>query len=473
MSPALQLSRGLFWWKGEQIPRRHFAPANAVAGDLEIGEDGVASLKLDGVLPRPRLGQAFADALDKIPIDREIWGILVSRGESVCLGSLEINGSTLSSFAPDTERFLAHHSLVFCTTTSHRMRLKARSITFSLEGYEQWIWMNNIETEFKAGNWRALYKRNSKFRWLISGGHVAVEFFLDRPIDGKHHEIHVKEVPYIRLSFRKSFDLDRAKELSLALEDFFVLITDDESGLPFPTLRIRRHKWGIKFFFARNTRKKAPFVFSNCWLPLRAISVDFGSMFSNWAKGLDRFGPGFHLYLGNRRGISMYPEHRFASLIWGLESLHRRSTSASTNAALAKKKDRILQEISKPRDRKWLSKVLEGVGQEPSLAMRLHDLLSSICIKFDNKELTRFTDTCAKLRNNLSHFGGQREETEEYRDFLKKVIEISLALDLLYHVKLLQEIGAPQERLIWWFKEGFREYQIKQRLATAGLTKLL
>jgi hypothetical protein len=43
--------RGLFWWHGEPILDKHFAPEASVLGLLKIDDEGVATLELDGDLP--------------------------------------------------------------------------------------------------------------------------------------------------------------------------------------------------------------------------------------------------------------------------------------------------------------------------------------------------------------------------------------------------------------------------------------
>jgi hypothetical protein len=43
--------RGLFWWHGEPIPDRRFAPDAAISGLLSIADEGFTDLILDGCLP--------------------------------------------------------------------------------------------------------------------------------------------------------------------------------------------------------------------------------------------------------------------------------------------------------------------------------------------------------------------------------------------------------------------------------------
>ncbi|MDA9393123.1 hypothetical protein WN73_21680 [Bradyrhizobium sp. CCBAU 45394] len=63
----------------------------------------------------------------------------------------------------------------------------------------------------------------------------------------------------------------------------------------------------------------------------------FGDIWSNWKQKREEFGPGFYLYLGTRRGLSLYPEHRFVNLIWGIEAFHRTEYAADAKASFERK----------------------------------------------------------------------------------------------------------------------------------------
>jgi hypothetical protein len=215
-------------------------------------------------------------------------------------------------------------------------------------------------------------------------------------------------------------------------------------------------------------RSIEPVEFHTCWTRFPLIADTFGSIVENWLDRHDFFGPGFHLYLGNRRQEQMYPEHRFASLVWGLESLNRRMSPEKVNAPLQDKITRILGQISRSRDQKWLADQLAH-AHEPSLADRLSELFGTLPLNIDKKQMDAFTRHCAQRRNDVSHFGGMREPGS-YNEFLSDIMKLNEALDYLYHAKLLQMTGIPDDQIRWLFLDGFKSYQLTKTLEAVGLT---
>ena len=87
---------------------------------------------------------------------------------------------------------------------------------------------------------------------------------------------------------------------------------------------------------------------------------------------------------------------------------------------------------------------------------------------FDIKKLEAFAAACATRRNDISHFGGQRAPGA-YTELLRELERLTGALDLLYHARILQEIGIPDDHLRWWFVEGFKSRSIRRALEAVGL----
>jgi hypothetical protein len=163
----------------------------------------------------------------------------------------------------------------------------------------------------------------------------------------------------------------------------------------------------------------------------------------------------------------MYPEHRFASLIWGLEALHRATETITPNAAQAAKVKRILEQIEKRKDRDWAERFLPK-DSEPSLATRLLDLFLRIDLGIPRAELDAFARRCADRRNDVSHFGGQREPGD-YDAFLQDIMDLSVAIGLLYHGLLLDIIGVPDWLVKRRFVGGPHSYAACAVLAHNGL----
>ena len=97
--------------------------------------------------------------------------------------------------------------------------------------------MNNINTEEKGQEWSADYKKSQNKVWKIADGTLSIRYFLNRPVAGKHNNL-VEEVPYIKFRRRKNMNFDEAAKLAILIEDFFVILTDNESGLLFQPCKL-------------------------------------------------------------------------------------------------------------------------------------------------------------------------------------------------------------------------------------------
>lgn len=246
------------------------------------------------------------------------------------------------------------------------------------------------------------------------------------------------------------------------------MLSDYDKRLAFGSLRLSKSSKPVEFYFARNGRETSEKVLSHrTWVPLNQCRDFFGDVVSSWLTKYTTYGPGFHLYLGNRRGQTMYPEHRFASLMWGLEALHRSLVPEKENFAQAAKVTRILNQISSTRDREWAKRFLPKQS-EPSLANRLFYLFSLLKLDLDKNELTAFTQHCAQRRNDVSHFGGQRL-SGSYKAFLEDITKLNKAIDLFYHAIILHLIGVPDWLVKQRFVGGNLSYITSVVLANCGL----
>ncbi len=87
----------------------------------------------------------------------------------------------------------------------------------------------------------------------------------------------------------------------------------------------------------------------------------------------------------------------------------------------------------------------------------------------ENTRLRTFADRCAKLRNDISHFGGERRGGASYNDFLLELHEHGEALGALYHVLLLHEIGIDEKILKRTVFDAWGSFGIKVHFAKVGL----
>ena len=57
-------------------------------------------------------------------------------------------------------------------------------------------------------------------------------------------------------------------------------------------------------------------------------------------------------------------------------------------------------------------------AHEPPLEQRLFEVFKALPLGLDEKRLRAFCHACAKLRNDISYFGGERHDAS-YSEFLK------------------------------------------------------
>jgi hypothetical protein len=263
--------------------------------------------------------------------------------------------------------------------------------------------------------------------------------------------------------------VDQAVELTERTEDLLVLLADCNRAIDFPRLRNRPDEAGARLYFARSSRSNDERAqWNKAWVPFETCKDQFGSILETWLGKHEIFGPGFHLYLGNRRGHPMYWEHRFASLMWGLESLHRSLVPTKENIAQAAKVTRIVAQIARANDRKWAERHLPRQS-DPTLATRIFELLSTLPLGFHKGELVGFAQKCAARRNDVSHFGGVREPGD-YNDFIQDIVKLSGAVDIFYHALLLQIAGVSEERIAWHFLHGLNAPLVQLKLSDCDLT---
>ena len=294
------------------------------------------------MLPRASGSGPWAAIFDQGVIERPICGILAGRDEYVRLTELQSNGARASSRGPSNENILADRCLLSRTPFSPDAELRFRSLRFSLQGYEEWLGLRSIKVAVGRRSLTARYVRSHQYKWKLSLGKLSLEFDLRHPIQGSWSKISLTELPHLRISVNQQVDLHKTLDLARRIEDLITLLTDSDRGLNFPYLEAIGHSSPIKIYYTRLEHPQEEVVQHKCWTWFPNISGNFGSIMEKWFSKHEFFGPGFHLYLGSRRRTQLYPEHRFASLVWGLESLHRRVSSAGESTALDEKIKRIL-----------------------------------------------------------------------------------------------------------------------------------
>jgi hypothetical protein len=250
-----------------------------------------------------------------------------------------------------------------------------------------------------------------------------------------------------------------------------ILLTSSDHNLEWPSLVFSGRKQRAKLYFMRHrSEAKAPGA-HECLINFPSIADSFGDLFAALVEKREQYGPGLYLYLGTRRGMQMFVEHRFVNLIWGLEAFDRYGRGkAQADKALSDKIDRILKQVSASKDRRWLRGKLKNAA-EPSLADRLYAIFSALPLPFNLAGLRQFCEECQTRRNDISHFGGLREKDQKYGDFMRDLDKKSDVLAGLYHLHLLTVIGIDRERLDFATNKNWPLSRMERELRAAGILK--
>lgn len=458
---------GYFWWSEEALEESELIPTNSLAGNLKLDANGLAKLELHGMLSGGR--GLFGNQNENLSRKR-IRGVLKESKQHVLLMELYPNGSSFSNIGISHEGYQALKTLVSRKPLPETYPLKYYEVSFDLSGFDDWVLKNSLTTKRKKNRLTISYlaPKNRSYK-TGEGGSIKISHDLFAPFDGdRRRNLELKEVTTISYSRRKPFPLKEATTIYNRFQDLLFLLTGASKNLEWPRLKFGSPRQFCTYYFFRQEFKQSEVKWNECWLRLVDVEENFGEIFSNWQAKHEEIGPGFYLLIGTARAQKNYLENKYVSLIWGLESLHRKTKiEESENKALKAKIERILSAIPQGKDKTWLSKKLSHAN-EPSLQQRLTDIFSVLPFNFPKKDLAEFCKSCADRRNDISHFGGQRH-SQSYQDFIDEIKTKADALLILYHACILLEIGIEGEALRSIFKNSPNSFYRNEILERAGL----
>jgi hypothetical protein len=473
--PILE-DRGLFWWNDQRIPKGAFAPSSAVGGTLKVEESGSIRLELDGYLPTGKHPLVSILGWAGQPITKSIQGILKGDAGYVLLTHVANNGGSFKSKGISYEVYMALNCLVSKTAfrPDHLKPLSFRSIKMELAGFEDWLWMGAIKIKRSKSTLTAKYRRERDAHFRTKFGKLSIEYDMEGPYWGNStsRKLSLKESASIRFSPGTKVNLEECQKYYQITEELLILLTDSDYNLDWPKLTSADGKQISQLYYFRNKSAASPPAAHQCLINFPKIREGFGDLFTNLLEKRERFGPGFYLYLGTRRGMKMFIEHRFVNLIWGLEAFDRHERGQhQRDPALNQKINRILEQMKPGKDKRWLEGQLRHAG-EPNLADRLYRIFIQLPLPLDEAGLRKFCDDCAARRNEISHFGGTRQKKETYNTFMRDIDQKSDALAVLYHLHLLKEIGVNAQRLDFKANNNWRISLMQRHLREAGILKL-
>ena len=149
------------------------------------------------------------------------------------------------------------------------------------------------------------------------------------------------------------------------------------------------------------------------------------------------------MYLGNRRGIEQYTEQRFTNLIVGLEALHRSLFPATENVERKRRVESILSHITDQRDKKWVKECLNRASG-PSFRERILEIVKTGPSILEDEKVGKLVQMCARFRHVIAHTGAA-SSPEDYEISVRTVFSLTEILSVIYHARILQEIGISGE----------------------------
>ena len=488
---ALLELEGYFWWLGETIPVGQYAPPSALPGVLTISEDGLGKLIVTGSLMTAepvkldRAGRLGAENnLDTLK-ERTIAGWVEKGFHQVYLRNVVYGRVVRSTGGQEAESFRAGFSLIGRSTLSeNRSELTFSRLSIELSGLDSWRWNDAIRLEPEnsdaTGRFQTIRWQTDAPEYPLKGGKVRLRTDV--------HCDRIEEIPLREVSFRQYDWLDYIPESPVTpellkqefghIEEFLALLTGAYYYLDWPQISNGKGDEFESFtlYFQRFREKMEPLEVTQLWTTFPQVEKQFGALYEN-ARGMRlTYGPGFYLRFGALRNTSMYIEHGFVNLIWGIESLHRiahpelkGSTSAIEMVEGFKKIIEAQKTILNSDERRWFDRATK-VASEPNLKDRIEDLFSRLPWRIESSSLARFADECAHRRNDLSHHGGPRSNGEHaYETFLVQLMKLSAALSILYHAALLQKIGVDERTLRLPLEHNPVRARLRPLLAEADL----
>lgn len=470
-SPVLQ-ERGLFWWAGDPLSTRQFAPDTSAIGELRIDAEGRIALDLDGVISdRSKSLPALLSSIDEPELrTRRIQGVLKDSNKRILLCELSRQGGRFASANLSTEGFLAAYCLVGEQDFPRNLEeLDYSHVDIRLNGFEEWLRLASIQTKRSKLSLRTRYQRPDNIEYSLPNGRLSVIYDLFGPLmsETRQHQINLRESVLLRFKPTERMAFNDVTTYHDLLQDLFILMTESNHNIDWPRVGLG-NKARYTLYYARIMGKDDAPRYIDCAVNFIQLRDKFGELVASWWEKREKFGPGFGLYLATRRGMQIYTEHRFIMLIWGIEAYHRKKFGSTRSENAQKKVARILEQITDPKDAKWLAKQLR-FAPEPDLQQRIFETIRDVPLDLDSKRVRRFAQGCARDRNDMSHFGEHRDEDQTYSDFMLGLHRKSEALSHLYHLLILSEIGIDPTVLRNWFYRGFRSYPMKSALVEAGL----
>ena len=455
--PILQ-ERGHFWYAEEPIPEGRIRPFDSVAGELKIEDDGKICLNLDAPFPVKAAPGTITITAGKKTYEMLESGIhgTLNNHHHVYLHGLMGDG-VFRTQLHIRDCFIGRKPFPHTDTIP-----SFKKFDIDMKGFEGWFCFPSLEHTDSDEELSITYKKTKDAIYDVGNAIITIHCGANWSIS---QDASLEQRASLTYEAKEPLTLKVMTDKYRLIEDLFILLTNSEYRMDFPTVFLTHKNAKYIYYFSRHKGSTSTLDWYECWTNFIMIRANFGQLFSALEAKQRIFGSGFYLYLATRRGVQTYLENRFMDLMMGFESFHRRKYPEISDQEAIARRQKIIEKIEDESEKKWLVGKLQ-YAHEPPAAHRLKDTLRSIIPKkLDKGIIARFAHQCIKIRNDMVH-GNRRGSEEGSLDFLVDLDKRSDALSYLYHLLILSEIGIDEATLITLVE---RKFEIKQGLIAVGL----
>jgi len=458
---------GFFWLSN------FFEGELPVSGQLTIDDKGIIELELHQSFAG-RVGDEAIFGIIEIDKEISILGVLKNQKKHITLKNIRTNGAQVGHIS--YEKFVADICLISDVEIKTE---KFKSIRIPLSNLNDWSHPGTFEylenTESTSNININLRENNS---WTLDEGSLKLVNHLKGNIPNRQTvKLDVGITSHFYYERTQATNIHDLLDIYHGLQDLLMILINDQASVGWPLLYWEDNEKlsPVECYFRRSHLTENAFKWIDVTVPFPRIRDQFGAMVTTWFEKRKTLGPGINLYLSNLRNKNTYAENIFVNMVWGLEALDRRNNSHSdvvVRSKLDEKIKRISDVIKENKiltsdDRRWLMKALVR-DNERSLAERLYDTFFNLNLEIEPTLLRAFCDSCAHLRNDLSHHGGERTPGE-YDTFITKLIPHLRALSTLYLIVMLDILQISQgelKKIIYYYPTSFKH---RSALSSVGL----
>lgn len=459
--------RGVFWWSHDSSKEKE------VTGLLKITDNGKISLHLDGEFcPESLSSKTIIINGEGILLEDEIiYGKLNKYNQAVSLFELRFFGIL------HIDTFQASHCLIGLDFghndfSEHLINPKCKQIDIPLDGFENWLFWWPIKRVDNDKEVAITYTIPDDDVYNTDDAEIRITYYpkVSSESYGQCQTLRAA-ADFIYKPYCPT-NLKRVENIFRYLQDLLILLTNSEYCLnKWPVLTLSHNDKKYRFYYWRYTNSANKLDQYEIPIYFDRIKSSFGEIFSLWMKQSELLGSAFYSFLSTKRGVMLYIEDHFRALVGGLEAYHRKTVeNPPISKKLQDKIDRILGQIELRKDKEWLSDhvIKRAHINEPPLSDRLFSVITYVQPHLDKEKIRNFTHRCASIRNDLSHYAGQRDSNNNTL-FYQELVRINDALSYLYHALILTDIGVDKALIEKWFNDSMYSYRIKKALENVGL----